>query len=462
MEVNGQSFDSFVRQLMEYNRTVERRMIELEIENSELNETIQKLNFEIKNKNEILSEYKRRNCLLEFSLRREKKFSPVEIPPFDPIDELPTALSTRAIIKQYLNTLGISDLGDPSPIVAPADPSPRVADEPTEWGEGDTINVSIGSVMSSVGHSTGVIVTASDDSLVKVFQPNRLDSPHVLRGHDGPVHCVDIRPDGMVVSGGADGRLIAWRTDRLASLDPFPPFDTLTVALSPSVVESSHSDCIWDVKFHPATDMPLIAAAGADGRVSVWRISETLSGQFFLTDASGERVHITLRSESGGSRPSVVCWHPTDDSKLIAGFTDGTVCLFDVKEEKLIRWGSVESGIDAAILSMAGVQESSSILIGQADEHIRGIDFNSPAESWNAMTIRTPATGISYDSGEVSGVLAGGRDGVVRLWDLRNEGDEVQRIDCGGIPINSIHSLGGFGTVALSNGIVKIINKDGH
>ena len=103
----------------------------------------------------------------------------------------------------------------------------------------------------------GRAVTGGADGRVLAWDPGHPGAPAELGRHDGTVRAVAVLPDGRVVTGGADGRVLAW--------DPGHPGAPAELG--------RHDGTVRAVAVLPDGR---VVTGGAGGRVLVWDPSATV------------------------------------------------------------------------------------------------------------------------------------------------------------------------------------------
>jgi WD40 repeat protein len=99
------------------------------------------------------------------------------------------------------------------------------------------------------------VVTASEDSTLRVWDGKALKSQRVLTGHEGPVYCVALSPDGAyALSGGSDKTVRLWNATTGAELKRF----------------EGHTAAVNAVALTPNGKFALSGGEEADGLVRVW------------------------------------------------------------------------------------------------------------------------------------------------------------------------------------------------
>ena len=167
------------------------------------------------------------------------------------------------------------------------------------------------------------IVTASEDCTVKILDAADGSCRAILEGHTGRVRCVCIMPDGRIVSGSRDEKLIVWAPDgsHLRTLH-------------------EHTDYVWCVAALPEDR---VASGSKDGCIHIWDVN---TGHHL----SGIYVNGAVR-----------CLAVLPDGTVIADGGDGRLKLWDVTKGACIGWmGPLDGPREESITSVAVVDWGSS------------------------------------------------------------------------------------------------------
>ena len=235
-------------------------------------------------------------------------------------------------------------------------------------------------------------VAACFDRQVMVFEVESGQAVHVLDGHDEEVRCVAYHPDGnRLVSGGGD----AVGTEDAGSGELFV-WDLITGARLATV--QNLPTAIVSLAFN--TDGDLLAAGDRRGFISLWDPSNwvqsktwragsdnsPISGLSFSLDgkrvvSSGWNLRVwdvattkqmgALTSRGGQVRDAEV--HP-DGRHVVGGLESGTVCMWDLTSQELVRqWQGHSSRI-------------TSISIGPQGNRVVSAEIGTGVKVWNLST----------------------------------------------------------------------------
>jgi serine/threonine protein kinase len=268
-------------------------------------------------------------------------------------------------------------------------------------------------------------LSGGDDQALCLWDVPGAEKMRRFPGHSAAVLCVAFAPDGrMAVSGGNDGELMLWDVasgqvlGRLASQNAevsaaaFSPdgkllltggkdqalhlWDVATrrrVRQMGGVVHGRHFDAVTGVAFAP--DGARAVSVSLDQTLRIWNTQ------------TGREVH---RCEGHAAEIHCVAFSP-DAIHVASGGRDGVVRLWGVVSGQEIRRFEGHTGaVHGVAFTLHGRQ-----LLSSGDTTIRLWDVDSGQQLYwcNVNKHRLLCAAITPDS---SHILAGGDDGVVRLW----------------------------------------------
>jgi WD40 repeat protein/serine/threonine protein kinase/tetratricopeptide (TPR) repeat protein len=320
------------------------------------------------------------------------------------------------------------------------------------------------------GRSTTVIARNGNDAEAWVFDIETGQSLHTLSLHTGHIGDIALSADGgLVVSGGEDGRVIAWkpRQGQVVQLFTSAPDQVYCVAVSEDgrVALSGTAGgtvAAWDIAAGRAIgrwqahDGPVLAVAvspdrrwglsrGEDECVKVWdlrkaSLQHTLrahdgwigtcrfspDSQYVITGGADATAQI-WRIGSGksltvlrGHTDAVVDAMLSPDGRLaLSCSADGTVRLWDVGTTRCVH---VLSGHTGAVLALAVTPDFSLAASGGDDRTVQLWDLPTGTRLW---TLSGHVAAVSEVALATDGtrVLSGSRSGHLRTWALDWEYD---------------------------------------
>lgn len=235
-----------------------------------------------------------------------------------------------------------------------------------------------------------ILVTASDDKTIKLWNLQTGELIHTFFGHSAPVNAVAISPDGrMLVSGSLDRKVIEWKLDKREMIrELYSDFG------SPY---SHRYGSVHSVAF--SCDGGAIASASGDKTIKIWN---RRNGQLVqkLAGHSGKVLSVNFRPQS---------------TILASGSADRTIKIWRVGIQDNIR---TLSGHSECVYSIEFSQDGKTIVSGSADSTIK---------LWNAETGELINTFSGHSEAVISVAISpdratlasGSLDGTVKLWNIQ-------------------------------------------
>lgn len=270
--------------------------------------------------------------------------------------------------------------------------------------------------------------------------PQRDDAVITFRKHTGSVFCGSLHPTlDLAVTGGEDDRAYVWATDTgdvvhevtnhrdtivaaafssdgnyLAIGDMAGELEVLKLSNDyKKVWEYSMGDMVW-MQWHTATNV--LMAGGASGEVYVWRIP---SGDCKVLAGNGQQ------SECGTLT--------ADGKRLIVGYADGSVRLWDIKTSTCVRCiegaeeeSSTQMAHTEAVTCIAADPENGLFLTGSQDGVVM-IGCAAGATSQLRPSAGPVETLAFCTESDLKLVACGTLEGRISLWDV---GKQAVRVEC--------------------------------
>jgi WD40 repeat protein len=257
-------------------------------------------------------------------------------------------------------------------------------------------------------------------------------TPHVLKGHQGPITALAWGGGSVLASAGADDKLLLWQMPDGKVLHTLPVKSAVrALALSPDgkLLASGGDDHViqlWDVatgkpgdRLEGHTDWVVALAFSPDGKLLA---SGSYDGTVHLWDvSSGKKLAGAPASppppEKAPPKPKNIVWALTftpDGKQLAAGGSDAQIHLLNVADGKMVRSipGHTSTVTGLAFHPGGGVLASSS-----KDRTVR---LWNPA---NAQALKSLEGHTAWVQGvtflaQGTRLASVGADQTVRLWDL--------------------------------------------
>ncbi|MGL5063713.1 MAG: protein kinase domain-containing protein [Microcoleus sp.] len=236
-----------------------------------------------------------------------------------------------------------------------------------------------------------ILVTASDDKTIKLWNLQTGKLIHTFFGHSAPVNAVAISPDGrMLVSGSLDRKVIEWKLDREEMIREFYSDFGSPYSHRYGGVHSVAFSC----------DGGAIASASGDKTIKIWN------------QRNGQLVQ---KLAGHSSKVLSVCFRP-QSTIFASGSADKTIKIWRVGIQDNIR---TLNGHSDGVCSVEFSQDGKTIVSGSGDSTIK---------LWNAETGEVIHTFTGHSDAVISvaispdraTVASGSLDGTVKLWNIEN------------------------------------------
>jgi WD40 repeat protein len=245
------------------------------------------------------------------------------------------------------------------------------------------------------------------------------------------LHCILVLPDGMIVTGGGDGKLqvlsgndVSWSiVQQVKLIDTpinlcFPSFHCNLLILLVlllficSPLQTILDSCILSLSLSANLNEVLTGCSSGN----LYRCN--------LSDLSKLNVGV------GHTSPVLCLAFQTTGTLFVTGTSDGVLRLWDVIDYACQSILRVPTAGSVFCIAISEVQHghNSCVISGWEDGFIRCHDIdNLSKQLWlipNAHRggVTTLAVHVSNDPKALSYIISGGRDGVVRVWRYNNRG----------------------------------------
>ncbi|KAL5040121.1 hypothetical protein BDV3_002495 [Batrachochytrium dendrobatidis] len=299
------------------------------------------------------------------------------------------------------------------------------------WQLRDTLKSHFDSVRDVAFHPKKMVLfSASEDHTVKMWSVRNNDYPdiepmHTFRGHKDVVTTLAVSEEGdRVYSAGGDATICMWQIPQL-DMPLYPAYNSKLK----QHIYVGHSDMIWDLRLHPMqSQTSLLASASADGTVKLWDTTlanPSLKTTLWYHGTANRSVKSGLTGQSAPisnkeyETPTITSWTHTDLTKLIVGYRNGVVKLFDIETgtEVLQFEASLDSTAGSQVNALACHPFQSLAITGHEDNTIRLFDIQS-GKCVHSMAAHSDAvTCLDISPGGLA-FVSGGHDCSLRWWDL--------------------------------------------
>ncbi|KAK9467994.1 WD40-repeat-containing domain protein [Lipomyces arxii] len=201
----------------------------------------------------------------------------------------------------------------------------------------------------AVRFNNKLLLSASRDSTVKVWDLDTRLLLATLRGHRGSVLCLQFdQASNFVVSGGADGRLIIWDLEQREQVRSIQAHSdsVMDVAISDEYIVSCSRDrkvCLWD------RNAPFSLIRTLEGHIGVVN-SVKIKGRHVVSGSgdrsirfwdidTGQCIRTIVRHSRGISTIGF------DGKTIVSGSSDRTIAFFDTKTGEMTELNNVHDSL---------------------------------------------------------------------------------------------------------------------
>ena len=327
------------------------------------------------------------------------------------------------------------------------------------------------------------IASASDDKIIKIWDPNTGECIQTLEGHSGPITCLALLPDGKLVSGSRDNSIRIWNTETCECIRTFTghsDLNCLAVLTDGHIVSGSdnHTICIWDTETgkctgtltgHSAAITCLAAlpdgdifSCSLDQTIQIWNTKtgksiKIFTGHFInclavlpngnIVSSSLDQTIQIWNTKTGKSIKTftgrfISCLTTLADGYIVSGSPDNTIQIWNAETGKCIK-------------TLEGHSNSVTCLAALADGRIVSGSRDKTVRIWNTETGKCIRILVGNSHGvnclatfPDGRIVSGARDNTIRIWNP-NTGKCTRTLTC--------HYHGGIGITCLAilpNGLV--------
>ena len=199
------------------------------------------------------------------------------------------------------------------------------------------------------------LVSVSEDCLIYVWSLDNISfnpssenvEPYLhLRGHTGPLFCVEHGKDNLIYTGGSEGLIQIFNILPESEITPYGSSDEVfNLSIGYFQNNNENNEIYWELKHHPKEN--LLISLCSDGDITFWEtttIEEYISAfnkGKFKWDKSTKSKKSNYLDEI--SIPVCCEFLKQDNNKLIVGFNDATISLLDINKNNFItNWNMLD------------------------------------------------------------------------------------------------------------------------
>ena len=205
------------------------------------------------------------------------------------------------------------------------------------------------------------LVSISEDCLIYVwslenisFNPSSEDvEPYLhLRGHTGPLFCIEHGRDNLIYTGGSEGLIQIFNILPASEITPYGSSDEVfNLSIGYFQNNNENNEIYWDLKHHPKEN--LLISLSSDGDITFW---ETANAEDYIISFNKGRFKWSKSTKSKKSSyldelaiPVSCEFMKQDYNKLLVGFNDATISLMDINKNTFIsNWNMINKNNNMA------------------------------------------------------------------------------------------------------------------
>ena len=203
------------------------------------------------------------------------------------------------------------------------------------------------------------LVSVSEDCLIYVWSLDNISfnpssenvEPYLhLRGHTGPLFCVEHGKYNLIYTGGSEGLIQIFNILPESEITSYGPSDEVfNLSIGYFQNNSENNEIYWELKHHPKENV--LISLCSDGDITFWEtttIEEYISafnkGKFKWDKSTKSKKSLYLDEIS---IPVCCEFLKQDNNKLIVGFNDATISLLDINKNNFIsNWNMLDKNND--------------------------------------------------------------------------------------------------------------------
>ena len=199
------------------------------------------------------------------------------------------------------------------------------------------------------------LVSVSEDCLIYVWSLDNISfnpssenvEPYLhLRGHTGPLFCVEHGKDNLIYTGGSEGLIQIFNILPESEITPYGSSDEVfNLSIGYFQNNNENNEIYWELKHHPKEN--LLISLCSDGDITFW---ETTTIEEYISAFNKGKFKWDKSTKSKKSNyldeiaiPVCCEFLKQDNNKLIVGFNDATISLLDINKNNFItNWNMLD------------------------------------------------------------------------------------------------------------------------
>ena len=306
------------------------------------------------------------------------------------------------------------------------------------------------------------LISVSEDCLIKVWPLNNIlfnfqsedVKPYLnLRGHTGPLFCVEHGHENLIYTAGSGGAIQIWNIPSANEIKSFSSNEEINNLNIGTFQKNEDNEIYWGLKHHPKENLLVSLSSSAD--ISFW---ETASCEEFINSFNNGKFKWFKNNKTKKSSyisdqkaiPTVCEFMKQNNNQLILGFNDTTISLLDLNKNSFISHYNLFNNslktnkqINNRVLyqpnCFAIYNTIPSMFIGFEDGNIKLIDFRNNIPSLivtnhyskeivsNVIKVHEDAVTSLNLYNEIY-LISTSHDSKIKLWDVRKMNESISYI----------------------------------
>ena len=199
------------------------------------------------------------------------------------------------------------------------------------------------------------LVSVSEDCLIYVWSLDEISfnpssenvEPYLhLRGHTGPLFCVEHGRDNLIYTGGSEGLIQIFNILPENEMTSYGSSDEVfNLSIGYFQNNNENNEIYWELKHHPKEN--ILISLCSDGDITFW---ETTTIDEYISAFNNGKFKWDKSTKSKKSSyldeiaiPVCCEFLKQDNNKLIVGFNDATISLLDINKNNFIsNWNMID------------------------------------------------------------------------------------------------------------------------